>query len=305
MENQFKVSIEKCAVCGCFKRNIYSFDEPKVRIEPEVEKMMSFLDGLSECKQCKYVNTRISKKPPKGVDEQWLRSEAYISCEGLELGSEYMRKYRYYMIQMMTEDPYEQVEALLDLRRAFAGSGTSVMERIMEMTGAKLVELYREILASNPEDYKSLYGYCEELKEQERYAELIDLTEKMSFPDTEKGRAAKAIAVSECASLGDYYRITVSLREAFRFLENHPVFNGYFQDCLDISLICLDYDSGKKGIKLQCGPYKDGYFVIDRMLDVKEETFEKAIKKLAGRVLKKYGGEQGDYLGKERMITNL
>ncbi len=305
MENQFKVTSERCAVCGEYMHNVCSDDDSTVKRDPEAEKMMSFLDGLSECKHCKYVNTRISKKPPKGVDEQWLHSDAYSSCNGLELSPEYARKYRYYMIRMMNEDPDKQIKALLDLRRGFAGCGTMIKEKIMEMTGAKLIELYKNLIVSEPEDYKTLYHCCEEMKEQERYAELIELIENMDFPDTKKGRAAKAIAESECASLGDYYRITVSLREAFRFLENHPVFNGYFQDCLDISLICLDYDSGKKGIKLQCGPYKDGYFVIDRMLDVKEETFEKAIKKLAGRVLKKYGGEQGNYLGKERMITNL
>lgn len=101
--------------------------------------------------------------------------------------------------------------------------------------------------------------------------------------------------------------MTTSFYDAFKFLEEHPIFTDYtnpfftshFIECLDISVVKVNPSTNaiddnkslntKTMIWLECGPYKKDCRCHDVDLDVDGESFEEAIANLAVAVHEKYG----------------
>ncbi len=277
-----------CAVCGYETKGREPLDE-------EAERLLGVLGNLQVCRYCGYVNIRIGKRPPLGVNREWLSSDAYVTCEGMSFKTEDLKqKYRYYMIRRMSEDLLEQANALLDLREGLKIPGMSENKKQTEIITEKLIETYKRILASNPDDCKALFNCCEEMMGLKRYKEVIELTEQMKFPDTKKGRNARELALKEHSVATKYYEITTDFSSAFKFLNDHPVFGNNFQDCLDIDVdpkkgqdpeaISKEYE-----IWLECGPYDEDCATHDYDLDCEGDTFEEAIIRLAENVLRVYG----------------
>ena len=93
--------------------------------------------------------------------------------------------------------------------------------------------------------------------------------------------------------------------ENYNWLERHPIFNGYFNQSLDVEVVkvCPDTksieDDKSKNTKVQvwleCGPVvmkpsgRVDYYEHDLDLDCGGDTYEKAINRLAELVRHKYG----------------
>lgn len=86
--------------------------------------------------------------------------------------------------------------------------------------------------------------------------------------------------------------------DAWRYLDEHTIFKGRFNSCLDIDVAKVNPDTGKiendisKNTKtevwLECGPWERDCLIHDLDLDCGGDTFEDAIIKLAELVRLKY-----------------
>lgn len=88
-------------------------------------------------------------------------------------------------------------------------------------------------------------------------------------------------------------------KESIEYLLNHEIFQGNFNDCLDIEIVMVNPKTHsiddnealntKPEYWLECGPYKKDAQTHDIDLDCGGETMEEAIIELAKLVKKKYG----------------
>ena len=288
MESNKKSFRGYCAVCGCEAEGREPFGE-------EAERLMGILGNLQACKECGYVNIRLGIRPPLGVNREWLGSDAYVNCDGIDFDTEDLkRKYRYCMIRRMSGEPTEEVNALLDFREGLKMLGMSEKTSLTERITGSLINTYEKILASNPEDCEALFNCCEEMIGLRRYKDVIELTKQMQFPDTKEGKSAKELALKECSIATKYHEITTDFNCAYSFLNRHPAFCNSFQDNLVIAAECKDGQdqnafSREYRISLECGPYDEEGPTWDPDLDTEGDTFEEAIVQLAKNVLRKYG----------------
>ena len=116
MSTLMRVS-ENCAICG--KKIIYntlgstnSFGATDLDSRPP-EMMRSTMSWwLKECERCGYVSTHLSYN--RNITRKWLKSEKYTSCDERDFESDLAKRfYKYYLINLETEDPKKAFYAAL------------------------------------------------------------------------------------------------------------------------------------------------------------------------------------------------
>lgn len=102
------------------------------------------------------------------------------------------------------------------------------------------------------------------------------------------------------AVLETFMEDTFDFHDAWVFLNEHFIFNGFFQDCLDIDICKVDPNTGeidfetdenntKTEVWLECGPWAPDCKTHNDDLDCGGDTFEEAIINLAYLVREQYG----------------
>ncbi len=96
--------------------------------------------------------------------------------------------------------------------------------------------------------------------------------------------------------------------DAFNYLENHPIFKGHFNKCLEVEVVRVNPATmkiednkilnTKTQVWLECGPFVDGEITHDIDLDCGDDTFEIAIVELAELVRKHYSDNESYALEK-------
>lgn len=94
--------------------------------------------------------------------------------------------------------------------------------------------------------------------------------------------------------------------EAWNYLSNHEIFDGHFNECLDIEVVKINpktmeiddniENNTKVEIWLECGPYLEETLTHDIDLDCGGFSFEEAIIKLSELVKQFY--DNGDNIKK-------
>lgn len=96
-----------CSVCG--NRSSFPiilstncFGSADLDFRPPAMERDTLKYRIQECPTCEYVSYSIEMPPPKGVTLEWLQSEEYQSCSGIELNDPMVRAfYRDYLICKM------------------------------------------------------------------------------------------------------------------------------------------------------------------------------------------------------------
>lgn len=82
---------------------------------PPETKRSALRYSVQECPCCGYANRTVEDFVPPFVTEDWLRSEAYQTCEGHRLKGEFARAhYHYYMLCKADQENREAFDAILN-----------------------------------------------------------------------------------------------------------------------------------------------------------------------------------------------
>lgn len=94
----------RCSVCGAVNEftvlaSTNQFGSPDLDLRPAPMKRFTMGHWYQECPNCGYISREVSDFC--GVDPSFLKSDEYLSCEGIDFKSELAVKfYRYYMIKL-------------------------------------------------------------------------------------------------------------------------------------------------------------------------------------------------------------
>lgn len=94
----------KCSVCGTTNEinvimSTNTFGSPDLDLRPPEMQRSTMPYWLQECHKCRYVAEDISERAK--IKAEFLRSEEYLSCNGVKFKSELAaRFYRYYLINL-------------------------------------------------------------------------------------------------------------------------------------------------------------------------------------------------------------
>lgn len=112
------ISVEHtCSVCGTKTKydvlgSTNSFGSPDLDMRPP-EMQRSTMDmWIQECPNCGYISEEVSDDST--VTKQWLQSEEYATCNGIDFESDLAEKfYKCYMINLEDDDPEDAFFAIL------------------------------------------------------------------------------------------------------------------------------------------------------------------------------------------------
>lgn len=165
----------RCAMCGketLFSCFVIQDEEDAFHYDPED-------DGKPEgdgqmCQHCGYVNNTISTPPPEGVDEAWLHSKSYLTCDGMDIDSASARmNYRLYLVRQMANDENGAMLALVGV-----GAQCCSMKRydLMEQYYSKAADMAYNLFTAT-QDWKYLYPWTILMERLERFDELLAKTD--------------------------------------------------------------------------------------------------------------------------------
>ena len=107
----------KCAMCGSTNEynelaSTNTFGSPDLDLRPAEMKRSTMPLWVQECPECGYVSKKVSD--PSHVTREWLESERYQTCDGLDFASDLAERfYRDYLIKLQGRDVEEAFFAVL------------------------------------------------------------------------------------------------------------------------------------------------------------------------------------------------
>lgn len=165
----------KCAVCGeetLFPCIVIRNEEDTIYYDPEDDGKPE--DDKQVCPYCGYVNNTISTPLPEGVDEGWLHSESYVTCDGMEIDSELARmNYRLYLVRQMANDGKGAMLALVGVGAQCYGSGRSDLAK---QYYSKAADMAYDLFTAT-QDWEYLYPWAILMERLERFDELLAKTD--------------------------------------------------------------------------------------------------------------------------------
>ena len=106
-----------CAVCGATNEfnelmSSNSFDGPDLDLRPAEMMRSTMYVWIQECPECGYISEEVSD--PSSVTKEWLKSDKYLTCEGITFKSKLAKQfYRYYLISLEDENKEDAYYAVL------------------------------------------------------------------------------------------------------------------------------------------------------------------------------------------------
>ena len=109
----------KCAICGVINEyrglaSTNSFERcgPDLDLRPPEMLRSTMPVWIQECPECGYISEDISD--PSNVTKEWLKSEKYLTCDGIVFVSDLAKQfYKYYLINLEDKNPVDAFFAIL------------------------------------------------------------------------------------------------------------------------------------------------------------------------------------------------
>ena len=175
----------KCSVCGYSSEQVVvcstnQIGSPDLDLRPPQMERSTLQYHVQECPFCSYANRSIELKPPKGMTLDWLRSEAYQSCDKLNLISMQEKKfYHYYLICKKQNRLANLFYALRDTIWICDDNNDSEIASFLRIKAAPMArKLYKRTL--NP-IYKVIE--CDMLRRAGKFDEVKSFNHVFTFRD--------------------------------------------------------------------------------------------------------------------------
>ena len=198
----FEEQYLNCAVCGQRIQqtrivNIGSYAAPDLDLRP-AQMMRSTMDlWVWECPFCKYTARSLDDK--SGIDPEFLKSEEYLHCSGLDLQSALAQQfYRLHLIRCHDQDDYGAYHAALCAAWACDDMG----DEKNAMLCRRLALTYLEKLPLQDLDSDFTYIRMDLLRRSGRFQQLIDEYDPAAFTD-EHMRKTAAFQVEKARAQDD------------------------------------------------------------------------------------------------------
>ncbi len=107
----------KCSVCGATNEftvlsSTNQFGSPDLDLRPAPMQRDTMDYWYQECPNCGYISGEVSD--PCSIDSEFLKSEEYLSCDGIDFKSDLAKKfYRYHKIKLMDQNDENAFNAVL------------------------------------------------------------------------------------------------------------------------------------------------------------------------------------------------
>ena len=167
--------VHTCAVCGKKSKHLVltssnQFGSPDLDLRPP-EMMRSTMNyWIQECPHCGYVAGSVDD--PTSVDEMWLKSENYISTNGITFESNLARQfYKHYLIKSFENDVSSAFNAAL--HAAWACDDGDETENAVRCRLAALEQL-EKLIAEDDENETIFVLRMDLLRRTKQFSRVID-----------------------------------------------------------------------------------------------------------------------------------
>ena len=223
----------KCAVCGKESKHkvIQSTDaigSADLDFRPPGLARIALSFEIMECPQCGYVSGYINNRAPAFVNLDWLQSESYRTCEGIDFQSDLAKRYyRHYLI--MKEDHAPVAAKINALTAAAWASDDSDDKENASQCRIMVANLLNEKKRKHASQKKFLWA--EHMRRAGKFDKVLAGTEKIRF------HARKSLLVKLLESvlkrtkssmfanlqllLEERYETKIALIKLFKFEQKH------------------------------------------------------------------------------------
>ena len=165
----------KCAICDnesevTVLTSTNSFGSPDLDLRPAEMKRSTMWLWVQKCPYCGYVHSMISS--PLSVTKEFLSSEEYLSCEGIQFKRELADIfYKHYMVLMHCGRSYDAYSALL--HAAWACDDANDKENA-SLLRSKMVDLFDTLPVSWKKNINWLAQLADVMRRCGKFDELIE-----------------------------------------------------------------------------------------------------------------------------------